>query len=227
VCRAFWTIEEYEMSRFNMKDGVNWWDKAAHEDACGAITNHNANNYAEIRQSGERESGPFIREFQPYLSISVHDATIIDYGCGVGRLTFWFDKYFTRSVGIDASPKMIELARENNPLEFGEYLLCDGSSLPLPDNSADVLFSTIVFHHMPIDAVVSVVQDARRVLRPGGIVAFQLGIYTKPEDAHESPSPQMAFIHNEGALKQILDGYEPVRLSVNAYWGLHIARVIK
>lgn len=102
---------------------------------------------------------------------------VLELGCGTGhvaeRLLAHHLSPDARYVGIDVSPEMVRLARER--LEpFGERALArltDGS-LPLaePDASVDRFLSTYVLDLLPEDEIRAVVGEARRVLRPGGLL---------------------------------------------------------
>ena len=51
-----------------------------------------------------------------------------------------------------------------------ETVVCDAENLPFPDNSFDVVFGHAVLHHIPnLDKAFA---EFRRVLKPGGLVAF-------------------------------------------------------
>jgi SAM-dependent methyltransferase len=47
---------------------------------------------------------------------------------------------------------------------------CEASSLPFPDSSFDLVFGHAVLHHLP--DLAGAFREFRRVLRPGGVVAF-------------------------------------------------------
>jgi SAM-dependent methyltransferase len=46
----------------------------------------------------------------------------------------------------------------------------DAASTPLPSRSIDVVFSNSVLEHVPSDVVLSCFAEARRVLRPDGVM---------------------------------------------------------
>ena len=87
-----------------------------------------------------------------------------------------------RVLALDVSPEMIELAKsENAGLENVEWIVGDGESLAgVGDGVADAVVSSVVFQHIPDPAVtLGYVREMGRVLRPGGVAAFQVS--NKPE----------------------------------------------
>lgn len=93
-------------------------------------------------------------------------AALLDVGCGTGRLLraaklCWPD---ARLVGIDASPRMVEIAEHLTP--DAHVQVGTAEALPLPDASVDVALSTISFHHWQ-DQLAGL-REVMRVLRPGG-----------------------------------------------------------
>ena len=75
--------------------------------------------------------------------------------------------------GLDMTPEMVELARANQAeagIENAEFLLGTIESIPLPDESVDVIISNCVIN-LAADKDV-VLAEAFRVLRPGGRLAI-------------------------------------------------------
>lgn len=101
---------------------------------------------------------------------------IVDIGCGTGRLLRQAGARWpgAKRIGVDAASGMIAIARQRTPgATFHEG---PAESLPLPDASADVIVSTISFHHWPDQQ--QGVREVARVLRPGG--RFYLGEVIPP-----------------------------------------------
>jgi SAM-dependent methyltransferase len=76
------------------------------------------------------------------------------------------------AVATDISPGMLRrLERSADELGLAvETAACDAAELPFDDASFDLVFGHAVLHHLPdLDAAF---REFRRVLRPGGVVAF-------------------------------------------------------
>ncbi|MDF0748862.1 malonyl-ACP O-methyltransferase [Marinobacter sp. 71-i] len=91
---------------------------------------------------------------------------VLDLGSGTG----WFTGQLAgipgaRVTGVDIAPGMLRYARSVNPTGI-RWLMADAESLPLPDNSVDVVFSNLMIQWCRNPA--SVLAECRRVLRPGG-----------------------------------------------------------
>lgn len=118
------------------------------------------------------------------------DAVVVEIGCGLGRLTRVLAERGGRVEAFDVSAEMLAQARELNPALAGRvtWRHGDGTSLrPLADASADVVFSHVVFQHVPDPRItLGYVAEMGRVLRPGGWAAFQVS--TDPA-VHERPAP--------------------------------------
>ena len=93
-------------------------------------------------------------------------ASILDIGCGTGRLLRKAGERWpnSRLIGVDPAEGMIERARLLMPNAI--FYVSMAESLPLPDASVDLAFSTASFHHWR-DKVQGV-REVGRVLRPGG-----------------------------------------------------------
>lgn len=105
------------------------------------------------------------------------DATALEIGCGVGRVTRPLAERCARVYAIDVSERMLRLAREKNShLSNVEWILGDGKSLAgVPDESVDVCYSFVVFQHIPDPSItLGYVREMGRVLRSGGWSAFHI-----------------------------------------------------
>ena len=96
----------------------------------------------------------------------VNPKSIVDVGCGTGRLLRkaserWPD---AQLIGIDPAEGMVEKARSLMPI--ATFYVSMAESLPLPDASIDLAFSTMSYHHWADQ--VEGVREMARVLRPGG-----------------------------------------------------------
>jgi ubiquinone/menaquinone biosynthesis C-methylase UbiE len=95
---------------------------------------------------------------------------VVDVGCGTGRLLLRLRAALPSAtlVGIDPSAAMIDVARGKDGLRGVRLEVGSSESLPLDSASADVVVSTVSFHHWSDQA--GGLRDVARVLRPGGHV---------------------------------------------------------
>lgn len=109
----------------------------------------------------------------PLRPAATHDA--VEIGSGLGRICRSLTAHFERVVGVDIAPHMVERARELVPDPRVDFRLGDGTSLGVVETaSADFVMSFTVFQHIPDPTVVEgYLAEAARVLRPGGVLAFQ------------------------------------------------------
>jgi SAM-dependent methyltransferase len=129
----------------------------------------------EFFASGRREIDHIMRRAQA-LALPALRETALDFGCGVGRLTQALCAWFERCRGVDIAPSMIALARQHNTCGVKcEYVLNTQNNLRIfPDRSFDFVYSSIVLQHMEPRYSTSYIREFVRVLRPRGLVVFQL-----------------------------------------------------
>jgi SAM-dependent methyltransferase len=88
---------------------------------------------------------------------------VVDLGCGSGRALLWNRDWGATTVCIDISPYFAEEARQGVDL-----LLGDLRRLPFADATFTKAFSLDVLEHLSPEALRGMLQEAARVLRPGG-----------------------------------------------------------
>jgi trans-aconitate 2-methyltransferase len=101
------------------------------------------------------------------------DETVLDAGCGTGRITALLAERLPRGrvIGVDADPRMVARAREHLGGR-AEVLQADLTALELPE-PVDAVFSTATFHWIADhDRLFARLHAA---LRPGGRLVAQCG----------------------------------------------------
>lgn len=158
-----------------------FWDERAREQALFFVDNTVDYRNPDVERfwaEGEVAVGDILGE----LGVELRPAdTLVEIGCGVGRLTRVLAKRGRQVVAVDVSEEMLARARELNPrLENVRWLHGDGESLAGVDSaSVDGCFSHVVFQHLPDpELTLGYVREMARVLRPGGWAAF--GLSTDP-----------------------------------------------
>ena len=98
---------------------------------------------------------------------------LISLGCGNGNFEHTLSAYFRTVRGVDLSPRAISLARERAStlgLANTTFHVGDAGTISLADDSVDVVLVLSTFHHLSEAAIHSLIAEARRVLRSGGVL---------------------------------------------------------
>lgn len=91
-------------------------------------------------------------------------ATVLEVGCGSGRVSARIRNRSNRVIGVDLSEKAIAHALAYGNIDQG--IVSDGSSLPIEDSSIDaVVCWGVLLHVFDLNGFF---QEAARVLKPGG-----------------------------------------------------------
>jgi SAM-dependent methyltransferase len=156
------------------------WDELGRTDPLWAILTDPARRHsrwdpAEFFATGAREVEPVI-ERAAALGFPAARRTALDFGCGVGRLTQALADHYDQVTGIDIAPAMLKLAREFNCHgDRCRYVLNNQNHLrAFPDAAFDLVFSRITLQHLPRRHIREYLREFVRILRPGGLLHFQL-----------------------------------------------------
>jgi len=122
------------------------------------------------------------REYAPWMSEALHYADsrgldVLDVGSGQGIDAYEYASRGARVVGIDLTPRHVELADLHLATSglTARFLQGDAETMPFPDGSFDMVSSNGVLHHTPdIEAALA---ECLRVLRPGG--TFTVVLYNR------------------------------------------------
>ncbi len=119
------------------------------------------------------ESSIFPLDYAFHLLGDVNGKTVLEYGCGRGLYTVPLAHRAARVIAFDISPDLLAIAKkrvEVNQCEGVELLLGSAHSLPLPDESIDVIFGMAILHHLDLEIAS---REVRRVLKKGGRAIFK------------------------------------------------------
>jgi SAM-dependent methyltransferase len=99
---------------------------------------------------------------------------VLDVGCGAGTDLARFARGGALVTGVDLSASAIDLARRNFEQQGldGEFHEADGEQLPFGDDTFDLVFAHGVVQYTPDGQ--RLIDEARRVLKPGGTAIFQV-----------------------------------------------------
>jgi SAM-dependent methyltransferase len=154
-----------------------YWDQRARENAMYYI--HSELDFAEVDEAAFWASGAenLDRTLAPFgLAIGQGDR-VLEIGCGIGRMTRAIADRAGSVIGVDVSAGMVERGRRALAgVGNVELVVGNGRDLgAVPDASVDVVYSFIVFQHIPDPEVTyGYVREIGRVLRPGGWTVFQV-----------------------------------------------------
>jgi ubiquinone/menaquinone biosynthesis C-methylase UbiE len=132
-----------------------------------------------------------LREYLDAMDIDSAD-TVLDMGCGTevaARTIARRANFSGRVTGIDLGPYLVEaatrLANEEGLGSRVEFRSGDTRDLDIPDSSFDaVVAHTLVSH---VQEPLTVVKEAGRVVKPGGLIAIFDGDYASMTFALEDP----------------------------------------
>lgn len=136
-------------------------------------------------------------------------ATLLEIGGGVGYIMqAMYKRLLSRSVpphkitDLDIAPNMIDKAKERLGKEsIYEFCLYDGITVPLRDESIDLIYSVAALQHIPKAYVFNLFYEVKRLLKPNGQAVFHFMSYDwlpKQEQHH----PWRAEIDNQVHGKQ-------------------------
>jgi ArsR family transcriptional regulator len=128
-----------------------------------------------IAEEWDKLSREVLGGFDLAAAVSQHlspCSVAVDLGCGTGNVLHAMLEKAGTVIGVDGSPRMLELARRRFSAagERVSLRIGDLSHLPLRDGEADFASLNMVLHHVPQPA--AGLGEIRRALAPGGLLVL-------------------------------------------------------
>ena len=118
--------------------------------------------------------------FAPHVSFA--GKTVVDLGCNRGYLLHSFLQHENfEAIGVD----LVSYYLKDAIRDYGEeirFLQSTTTSIPLPDNSVDVVYTIDTMEHLSQPG--KIMLDVFRVLRPGGVFLVHFNPWLNPHGSH-------------------------------------------
>lgn len=157
------------------------WDRLSKEDPLWAILSRDDKKAGkwkldEFLRTGQEDVNSYCQLLVSVVGMPKHFEHLLDFGCGVGRLSLAWKQQATRVTGVDISETMIHQARQlSSGIQDIVYVCNPNPDLSLfASSSFDLVFSHICLQHMPWPMARRYLGEFSRICRTGGHVVFQL-----------------------------------------------------
>ena len=135
----------------------------------------NSQGLEEFYETGHLEVQHFETVLKRNCVIPDANWTVLELGCGVGRMAEAFALRFQRYIGIDISSQHIELAQQRMASKTdGNTLFQILPEFILTPPNYDVFYSLIALQHNPPPLIAHLLDHALTFLSPGGYAYFQV-----------------------------------------------------
>jgi SAM-dependent methyltransferase len=176
--RDAWTRASRDTRRFD--DTRRDWTTLGARDALWAVLalpgkKDGAWDVGEFLATGQADVDATVAWLDE-LGLPTRWERVLDFGCGVGRISQALARHANEVIGVDISPPMLEVARAIDRTNGAcRFVINDVTNLSqFPDGHFDLVFCVLVLQHLPRPVVHSYLAEFLRVLRPGGTVVVQV-----------------------------------------------------
>lgn len=165
------------------KEAVTYWNSIAAQsevDAQDAIL-AGFRTKRDFDEAGRSDAAHLVI---PFVS---SDDTVLDLGCGIGRLTKWTAPACRQVIAVDISTEMLKRARVNlADFKNVHYRRLPRTlRIPTADRSIDFLLYYHVSEHLDREDNLKLLQEIRRCLRRTGRALVEMSLYDHPDNQKE------------------------------------------
>ena len=159
------------------------WDELAAREPYFAILadprylreNFDAAAEAAFFGAGDDQAGQILQFIHSHAAPLFHPDTVLEYGCGVGRLLIPFARRSMRAVGVDVSPAMLEVARRHvEKAELANVELLDAASFASDTRRFDLVNCFLVLQRIHPSQGLALIRELAGHVRGGGFAVLHL-----------------------------------------------------
>ena len=124
--------------------------------------------YIDVSTAPERDHADVLTEF-----LELSGKTVLDVGCGEGRITRILAKFGATVTGIDPGDRQLERAKAAKINQNEYYIKGSAEKLPSDDKVVDIVVFFNSLHHVPVNQLGKAFSETHRVLKEMGL--FYIG----------------------------------------------------
>ena len=186
------------------------WDRRAKHHTRFWIATEDFQNEEIFSQSGLRTADAILHTLGSYRRDTWK---VLDIGCGIGRVLKPLSTHFRQLVGVDVSAEMISKSKEwLREVENVSTFETSGVDLSLfPSGHFQLVYSYVVFQHMPRPVFDRYLEEINRVLAPNGFLVFQLPIGQRQDAPLEDTIAVRSYEYEELEQKLQKNGFRLIQ----------------
>jgi len=158
---------DFQLDKLNLREAYTRWVDRSKKELAPREAMHHA-------IGGEFEAfGTIEAEMLKYFGL-LPQHVLVDVGCGSGRLASKLGGYLTGGyLGTDIVADLVDHARSISHAGAGwRFQVVDGLRIPGQDGAADMVCFFSVLTHLLHEQSYLYLEEAKRVLKPGGTIVF-------------------------------------------------------
>ncbi len=132
------------------------------------------------------------------LFINFKNKSILDFGCGTGRIYPFFSKICKDYFGVDITQEVLNLFKAKYP--SAKFSLIEGFDIPINDESFDVIWCWSVFTHYPIEDIEEMLKELKRILKKDGKIYCSFIISENLEEDYQEVG---FFTHRQQKIEEL------------------------
>lgn len=174
-----------QLFRSGSQRDLDHWDEMARKHGARAVYHlgHSEMELDSVTRYQMQVLFPILRRH-----LKGNEKILLDFGSGPGRFTPALAELINgRAIGVDPVQRFLDMAPRT---ERVEYRLLENGRIPLPDNSVDVVWVSLVLTAIPDRAALrQSVAEIERVLRDGGLLFLVENTHQRPNLPHLAYRP--------------------------------------
>jgi len=119
-----------------------------------------------------------------YAKIFFEDINALEIGPGSGEILSYFEQHGCRTIAVELSPKMAEIAETRSP--YTVFILGDILETEFANDQFEVIYAGAVIHLFPRDDAIELLTKMYKWLKPNGLLFVNTTIHSSSEESYQT-----------------------------------------
>jgi ubiquinone/menaquinone biosynthesis C-methylase UbiE len=134
---------------------------------------------SDYEESAESLGGPVLSR----AKLRFKTISVLEIGPGSGEMSSFFDKNGCRTMAVELSPKMAEIAKNRSPNTI--IILGDILETEFCENQFEVIYAGAVIHLFPLKDAIELLKKIYNWIKPNGFLFINTTIHSVSDEGYE------------------------------------------
>jgi len=146
------------------------------------ILAHEYDKRAEVKSNYEETADTLGGAVIKHAQKTPDNLSVLEVGPGSGEIISFFEQLGCRTIAVELSEKIAEIAKARSPNTF--YILGDILEVKFQSNQFDIIYAGALIHLFPLQDALILLSNFMQWLKPNGVLFINTTVHSSSEEGY-------------------------------------------